>query len=171
MPTPYTEGNGCKYCQVKEILVGSADPLAAAKVKKTLQCTCQGPELVECDRKWLQTAIYCEYFKPESEEVDKFIQNLQSTIAKAAFDVKLNKPFTDFFKHEDVVNHPSHYTSGGIECIDAIKAALECHEDPVGAWLTGQCLKYLWRWPLKNGLEDLKKCQFYLNKLIERMEK
>ena len=67
----------------------------------------------------------------------------------------------------DPVNHPSHYTAGGIECIDAIAAALTSQSDPMSAWLTGQCLKYLWRWPLKNGLEDLKKTRFYLDRLIK----
>jgi hypothetical protein len=34
------------------------------------------------------------------------------------------------------------------------------------AWLTGQVLKYMWRWPLKNGKEDLRKARFYLDRLI-----
>lgn len=72
-------------------------------------------------------------------------------------------------KH-DPVNHPAHYTAGGIECIDAIAAALTSQNDPMSAWLTGQCLKYLWRWPLKNGLEDLKKTRFYLDRLIKYVE-
>ena len=71
----------------------------------------------------------------------------------------------------DPVNHPAHYTAGGIECIDAIAAALTCQRDPMQAWLTGQVLKYLWRWPLKNGAEDLRKAQFYLNRLVEALEK
>ena len=71
---------------------------------------------------------------------------------------------------DDPVDHPSHYTSGGIECIDAIAAALSCHKDPMGAWLTGQIMKYIWRWPLKNGLEDLKKARFYLDRLIKMLE-
>lgn len=71
----------------------------------------------------------------------------------------------------DPVNHPSHYTQGGIECIDAITAALACHTDSVSAWLTGQVLKYLWRWPLKARVEDLKKAKWYLERLIEREEK
>lgn len=70
----------------------------------------------------------------------------------------------------DPVNHPNHYCSGGIECIDAIEAALTCQTDPMQAWLTGQVLKYLWRWPLKNGVEDLKKADFYLDRLIAKME-
>lgn len=70
----------------------------------------------------------------------------------------------------DMVNKPPHYTAGGIECIDAIGAALSSHRDPLGAWLTGQVIKYLWRWPLKNGVEDLKKAKFYLDRLIQREE-
>ena len=71
----------------------------------------------------------------------------------------------------DKVNHPAHYTAGGIECIDAIAAALTCQTDPMRAWLTGQVLKYMWRWPLKNGLEDLKKARFYLDRLIADVER
>lgn len=66
----------------------------------------------------------------------------------------------------DNVNHPAHYTAGGVECIDAIAAALTCQKDPMQAWLTGQVLKYIWRWPLKNGKEDLRKARFYLDRLI-----
>nr|DAR03138.1 MAG TPA: nucelotide kinase [Caudoviricetes sp.] len=66
----------------------------------------------------------------------------------------------------DNVNHPAHYTAGGIECIDAIAAALTCQKDPMQAWLTGQVLKYMWSWPMKNGKEDLRKARFYLDRLI-----
>lgn len=68
-------------------------------------------------------------------------------------------------RFDDAVNHPSHYTQGEIECIDALKAAL----GPEGfkAYCRGACLKYLWRTEYKNGLEDLQKCQWYLAKLIE----
>lgn len=38
------------------------------------------------------------------------------------------------------------------------------------AWLTGQVLKYMWRWPLKNGKEDLRKARFYLDRLIDSAE-
>lgn len=67
----------------------------------------------------------------------------------------------------DAVNHPAHYTRGGIECIDAIEAAttgLIGYE----AVLTGQIIKYIWRWKWKNGVEDLKKAEFYLKRLIEK---
>lgn len=70
----------------------------------------------------------------------------------------------------DMVNHPPHYTQGGIECIDAINAACEGRPAYEG-YLTGQVIKYIWRYPYKNGLEDLKKAEFYLKRLIEKREK
>ena len=73
---------------------------------------------------------------------------------------------------EDMVNHPSHYTHGGVECIDAITSALSSYEDSVDSWLVGQVIKYLWRAPLKGKYEeDIKKAQFYLNRLIEKINK
>ena len=75
-------------------------------------------------------------------------------------------------KAEDMVNHPSHYTHGGVECIDAITSALSSYEDSVDSWLVGQVIKYLWRAPLKGKYEeDIKKAQFYLNRLVEKINK
>ena len=69
----------------------------------------------------------------------------------------------DMFK-EDLVNSPPHYNRAGVECIDAILGAT--HEMREG-YLQGNIIKYMWRYRYKNGLEDLKKAQWYLNKLIE----
>ena len=75
-------------------------------------------------------------------------------------------------KSEDMVNHPSHYMHGGVECIDAITSALSSYEDSVDSWLVGQVIKYLWRAPLKGKYEeDIKKAQFYLNRLVEKINK
>jgi hypothetical protein len=67
----------------------------------------------------------------------------------------------------DNVNHPSHYTQGKVECIDALDAATQ---GLVGmeAVCTANAIKYLWRWKHKNGTEDLKKAQWYINKLLEK---
>lgn len=64
----------------------------------------------------------------------------------------------------DNVNHPSHYTQGDIECIDAIKASMS-HEAYCG-YLKGNVQKYMWRYEHKDGVESLKKAQWYLDKLI-----
>lgn len=66
----------------------------------------------------------------------------------------------------DVVNHPSHYTNGKVECIDAIESA-SVGKTGIEAVCVANVIKYLWRYEDKNGLEDIKKAQWYLNKLIE----
>ena len=81
-----------------------------------------------------------------------------------------NDPMPDGGASE-AVEHPAHYNAGGIECIDAIEAALACQSEPVQAFLTGQVLKYLWFWPLKGGVEDLEKARFYLERLIARAQR
>jgi hypothetical protein len=69
----------------------------------------------------------------------------------------------------DNVNHPAHYAKGGIECIDAIEAAVTGLEGFEGM-CTGNAIKYLFRWKHKNGVEDLKKAAWYVNRLIQRLE-
>jgi hypothetical protein len=64
----------------------------------------------------------------------------------------------------DAVNSPSHYGQGNIECIDYIKDFLT-EEEYIG-YLRGNIAKYLHRWRYKNGVEDLKKAQWYLAELI-----
>jgi|TARA_R110000782_G_C14520840_1_gene381093 hypothetical protein len=64
----------------------------------------------------------------------------------------------------DNVNKPPHYNQAGVECIDAIQAATD---DGFEYYLQGNIIKYLWRYRYKNGVEDLKKAQWYLTKLIE----
>lgn len=70
---------------------------------------------------------------------------------------------------KDMVNHPAHYTAGGIECIDALKAATVGLEG-IQAVCTANAIKYLWRWKFKNGVEDLKKAIWYINHLIEELD-
>lgn len=67
----------------------------------------------------------------------------------------------------DNVNHPAHYMSHtGLETIDVIEAFTS---DLTGmdAVCTANVIKYICRWKHKNGVEDLKKAQWYLNRLIE----
>ena len=72
---------------------------------------------------------------------------------------------------EDVVNHPKHYKAvNGLEAIDVIEA-FTARLKGIQATDTGNILKYMLRWHEKNGLEDLKKAQWYLNHLISKVEK
>lgn len=71
-------------------------------------------------------------------------------------------------KHDNV-NSPKHYCKGGLECIQVIKAQLTPEQNK--GYLYGNVLKYMWRWPEKNGLEDLRKAAKYLEWLIEEVQK
>jgi hypothetical protein len=72
--------------------------------------------------------------------------------------------FVDMETPIDLVNHPPHYASGAIECIEAIEAQLTPEE--YRGYLKGNCVKYQWRERQKGGVESLKKAQWYLNRLI-----
>lgn len=64
----------------------------------------------------------------------------------------------------DMVNHPPHYTAhpSGVECIQITE-----HMN----FNVGNAVKYLWRTNHKNGLEDLKKARWYVDREIQRLEK
>jgi hypothetical protein len=70
---------------------------------------------------------------------------------------------------KDNVNHPSHYTQGKIECIDAIEEATKGLFG-ISAVCVANVIKYIWRYKFKNGIEDLKKARWYLDKLIAHEE-
>jgi hypothetical protein len=66
----------------------------------------------------------------------------------------------------DPVNRPDHYTQGGIECIEAIQAALTAEE--FRGYCKGNVLKYVWRERNKGGTESLEKAAWYLDYLVIR---
>lgn len=69
----------------------------------------------------------------------------------------------------DNVNHPAHYNVGKIEVIDIQEDQLTSEE--YRGYIKGQVIKYITRERYKNGLEDLKKARWYLDRLIKKMEK
>lgn len=87
-------------------------------------------------------------------------------VAEADDEADLNECIGQDF---DVVNHPSHYNKGRIECIDAIDSAT-VGKSGIEAVCVANVIKYLFRYEEKNGLEDVKKAQWYLNKLISELE-
>lgn len=68
----------------------------------------------------------------------------------------------------DNVNNPSHYGQGKIEAIEYISDFLTKEE--YQGYLRGNIAKYLHRFPYKNGLEDLKKARWYLERLIQEVD-
>jgi len=67
--------------------------------------------------------------------------------------------------HKDMVNNPSHYTHGGVECIDAMIASQG--KKAVKDFCLCNAFKYIWRTKHKNGVEDIDKAIWYLNKYKE----
>ena len=105
------------------------------------------------------------------EDWDK-IRKEHPAILKESIDFK---PYIDMAMqeahalNEDMVNSPSHYTYGKVECIEAIQESMSA--EAFKGYCKGAALKYLWRYERKaKPLEDLKKAQWYLNKLIEVVE-
>lgn len=68
----------------------------------------------------------------------------------------------------DMVSHPKHYTQGGIECIDALKAAT-VGKRGIEAVCVANVIKYLWRYEEKNGTEDVRKAKWYIERLIKEL--
>lgn len=72
-------------------------------------------------------------------------------------------------KSVDMVNHPAHYNAGKIEVIEIQEDQLSSEE--YRGYIKGQVIKYITRERHKNGLEDLKKARWYLDRLIRKLEK
>lgn len=72
---------------------------------------------------------------------------------------------------DKMVSHPDHYqTKSGLETIQVIEAFTDGLEG-IEAVCTANVIKYICRWKKKNGLQDLKKAQWYLTYLINHVEK
>ena len=69
----------------------------------------------------------------------------------------------------EMVQHPAHYNQGKVECIDAMAAAT-VNKRGIEAICVSNVIKYLFRYETKNGLEDVKKAAWYLNRLIDELE-
>lgn len=73
-------------------------------------------------------------------------------------------------KGHDPVNKPDHYNVGAIEAIEAIKASMP--ENEFRGYLKGNLMKYVWRYDYKGKpVEDLRKARWYLERLIEEIER
>ena len=69
---------------------------------------------------------------------------------------------------KSAVESPSHYTAGFVECIDALDSATATLTGNEALYIAN-VIKYCWRWKLKNGVEDLKKARWYLDRLIGKL--
>ena len=107
----------------------------------------------------------------ETEWWKQHIENLEDLERRelADFNNSWDTAQEESHTESDVVNSPSHYNSGGIECIDAIEESMT--EEGFKAYCKGNVQKYLWRYEMKGKpLEDLKKAEWYLSRLIKSQE-
>lgn len=112
-----------------------------------------------CERVYPDTPI--KKYKVKQDEVAKWFDDAANAMkALSAIGISMKN------ENNDKINNPAHYTAGGIETLDYIKAKVSDYP----SYAVGNILKYVSRYEHKNGIEDLKKAQFYLNDLIEWME-
>lgn len=117
------------------------------------------------------------YYKPKETSLEEYV--LEQKVKEFDHKLKVNNrdleeywfklQQTSMADDKDMVNSPSHYTQGAIECIDAIEQVVK-DLDGMEAMCTGNAIKYLWRWKHKNGVEDLKKAVWYLQRMIDSLE-
>lgn len=108
---------------------------------------------------------YCEEC-PIKEICDPIVGCFKSNPDELVKAYRILRPYDDVtLTQDDKVNHPSHYNQGGIECIDAMVSAFG--KEAVGNFCICNAFKYVWRAKQKNGVEDLDKAIWYLNKVKE----
>lgn len=96
---------------------------------------------------------------------DNIIKNIVDGELDEILKCQYNKRNYQYKKKADNVNHPSHYSGGGIECIDAMVSAFGV--EAVKTFCKLNAFKYLWRAERKNGDEDINKANWYINKYKE----
>ena len=147
-----------------------------SKREEALNCYCNSID--DCDD--------CELMKKYDKDTSEFIDQYSCIFHKMSDDM-LDKCYNWYKELDpaacendedsccnketnvDMVNHPAHYTQGGIECIDALKAAT-VSKTGIEAVCTANAIKYLWRYEEKNGIEDVKKARWYIDRLIKELE-
>lgn len=97
------------------------------------------------------------------EAIKELISGLGTEITEAIEGVLSNTE-----EEGDNVNSPEHYKQGKIEVIEAVEGLLT--EEELSGYFVGNIIKYISRYKAKNGIEDLRKAQWYLNRLIGNME-
>lgn len=125
---------------------------------------------IRADGCWMNRLTHGEWRGARSHDCHELIWQRYTHPEELPFIDDETKSLNDTYAEieqvrQDAINNPTHYTNGNIECLDAMQAMLS--PDEFIGFLRGNIFKYQWRYKLKNGVEDLKKAQFYQNKLIE----
>ena len=115
--------------------------------------------------------VMCDFYKWSDDKLaiayDHVYKNSEARLDGSHLkDAELN---IEPENNPDMVSHPKHYTQGDIECIDALKAAT-VGKRGIEAVCVANVIKYLWRYEEKNGIEDVRKAKFYIERLLKELE-
>lgn len=102
--------------------------------------------------------LYCYPRKNGQKDLDLAIECIKM----------LREEYTDHPKKRegDMIKHPDHYTFRGVEAIEVVKI-MTATATGVEAYLLGCAVKYLYRYPRKNGKQDLEKAEQCIRMLRE----
>ena len=109
--------------------------------------------------------------KGDLKEADKAMDALKKHFEENGYNVKSIDDTKTQYSHADLDDdpvNPAHYMSyykDGIDCITAMKHAFG--EEAVQHFCITNAFKYIWRHMSKNGMQDIKKAVWYLNKYLE----
>lgn len=111
-------------------------------------------------------------FSDGADIEERYAESVKNEVPDEEVPKELHPAVEKFKKLLDdtMVNHPPHYTAGKVECIDALEAATTGLQG-IEAVCTANAIKYLWRQSRKNSIEDLKKCIWYVQYLIDYYER
>ena len=128
-------------------------------------------ELVDDER--IQSAINSHEDHSEATSITKATEQTKKQVDDAAHDsaekIKLRQAVDEMLEMvPDIINHPAHYTAGKIEVFDYLQEKMS--GEMFEGFCIGNALKYLSRYRMKGGLEDLKKAKWYLSRIISAME-
>ena len=118
------------------------------------------PKHILDDKRFATCVQYANFISKFFEEHD--IANWELAGVKTRF------PIDEKFCGEPDKINPNHYKVGGIETFDILKAKLSRQE--LEGFCKGNVLKYITRADHKDKVDDLKKCRWYLDKLIEELD-
>lgn len=104
----------------------------------------------------------------EINKLNDKLKNISESISDIVRLV-LSEGESDSTSTNDNVNHPSHYETGNFECIDVMVETQG--KEAVMDFCICNAFKYIYRHNNKNGIEDIKKAKWYLDKYIELAEK
>ena len=137
----YNDKYDDEFCEASKTF--NADDSSTWSCKK--ECECK-----DCIKEWLEKDI-------DDDPISLYCANGER--------VPIETPKED----SDNVNHPKHYTTGEIECIAYIEDKLTPEE--FRGYIKGNAIKYITRERNKGGDEDLKKAKWYIDRLIEKLQK